>query len=221
MAGIREFSEKNRISLSLHPPFNMNLCSQFPWVRHHHIVNIKKYIQLAHELNAGHLTLHLGNFYRFAAWANPRQHALERLLKVLRKVLPTCEKHKVALALENMVPIPPEAGYTFLGDNIPDFQYIFSRVESEYLKFCLDIGHANTAEGAPEYVEKLSEKIISVHFHDNQGQYDQHLDVGKGTVPWKVLISAFEKIDFRGPYVSECFHSQPHEAIELIKNLGG
>jgi len=214
---IREFSEKNNISLSLHPPYNMNLCSQNPFVRRYYVKYIHRYIQLAHRLNAGYITLHLGNFYRYAVWANPRFHALDRLLKLLRKVLPACEKYGVRLALENMVPIPPEAGYAFLGDNVGDFEYIFSHLKSDYLRFCLDIGHANTGEGPLEYVERLGGKIVSVHFHDNLGQYDDHLDVGKGTVPWKTLLAALEKIGFRGPYVSECFNAKPHEAIELLK----
>jgi sugar phosphate isomerase/epimerase len=219
IAGIREFSDRNCISLSLHPPYNMNLCSQFPWVRHSYIIYLKRCVQLAHALNAGYLTLHLGNFYRFAVWANPRHHALERLIKVLQKLLPVCEEYGVSLALENMIPIPPEAGYVFLGDNVKDFEYIFSHLESRYLRFCLDVGHANTAEGPLEYVEKLGAKMLSLHFHDNMGEYDDHLDVGKGTVPWAALLGALAKMNFNGPFISECFNSSPYKAIELLKKV--
>jgi len=217
IAAIREFSDRNDISLSLHPPFAMNLCSWNPWVRRYHISYLEKCIRLADQLPARYITLHLGNFHRSAAWYNPRQQALERLVRVLAKLLPVCEINHVCLALENVVPIAPEAGFAFLGDNINDFLYIFSCFKSAYLKLCLDIGHAHTAEGTLAYVEKLGTKIIGAHFHDNQGSHDEHLEVGKGTVPWKALAAALEKIGFYGPFVSECFKSPPHEAIELLK----
>lgn len=217
IAAVRGFAERNGVSLSLHPPFNMNLCSRFFWVRRRHARYIKKCILLAHGLGARHITLHLGNFYRFAAWADPWEHAVRRLLNVLDRVVPTCEAHGVSLALENMIPIPAEAGYSFLGDSVKDFEYIFSFYESRRVKFCLDIGHANTAEGPLAYVEKLKDRIISVHFHDNEGQYDDHLDVGAGTVPWQPLMQALTETGFQGPYVSECFNSQPHEAIAKLE----
>lgn len=217
IAAIREFSHKNGISLSLHPPFNMNLCSWSPWVRRYYISYLEKCIRLAYELQAGYVTLHLGNFHRSAAWSSPRQQALERLVKVLAKLLPVSEANRVCLALENVVPIPPQVGFAFLGDNLDDFLFIFSCLESAYLKLCLDIGHAHTAEGPLAYVEKLGARIIGAHFHDNRGSHDEHLDVGKGTVPWEALVAALGKIDFYGPYVSECFRSQPHESIERLK----
>jgi len=214
---VRELSAVKGISLSLHPPFNINLCSSILPVRFYYKSYLKKCIRLAHRLGATHITLHLGNFHRSNNWADPRPLALERLCKVLGQILPGCETLGVVLALENVVPTRHEAGFSFLGDNINDFQYIFSRFESRYLKLCLDTGHANTNEGPLEYVEKLGDKIACVHVHDNGGRYDEHQDVGKGSVPWKALLAALEKINFHGPYISECFKSQPHAAIEQLK----
>jgi sugar phosphate isomerase/epimerase len=214
---IRKFCTDNNISLSLHPPYNKNLCSRIPMVRAAHVSYLKYCIKLADGLNARHLTLHLGNYYRFAVWSNPRDHALLRLYRVLRKLLPYCEKNNVNLALENMVPIPPEAGYSFLGDNVDDFLKIFSQIKSPYLGFCLDIGHANIAEGPLKYIQYLGHKILSVHFHDNRGLYDEHMDVGTGTVPWGSLLTSLHLEKFKGPYVSECFNSAPHEAISALK----
>lgn len=216
---VREWSRKHDVSISLHPPFNMNLCSRWAPVRRHHVKYVKQCLDLAQQLNVTHVTLHLGNFYRFAIWANPRIHALERLIKVLRKLIPAAEALGVKLALENMIPIPAEAGYMFLGDNIEDFQYIFKHLDSQALVFCLDIGHANVAEGPLEYVEKLGEKMVSVHFHDNKGDYDDHLDVGTGTVPWRELMEALKKFDFKGPFISECVYSEHHESIEALKKI--
>ena len=219
IASLRDWASKTGISLSLHPPFNLDLCTQSFIKRHYLKSYLVKCLHVAHGLKASHLTLHLGSFHRSALWSAPRQHALERLCKFLGKLLDTCESLGISLALENVVPLPPEAGFAFLGDNINDFQFIFERLESPYLKFCLDTGHANTNEGPLEYAAKLGEKIISVHFHDNHGKHDEHLDVGQGTVPWKELLSTLENRNFHGPYISECFKSQPHEAIKSLQNF--
>lgn len=216
IARLMKFAQGNNITLSLHPPFHMNLCSRVPMVRWRHARYIKKCIRFAHKIGAGHITLHLGNFYKYAIWANPWEHAIARLLKVLKNVLPACEKYGVNLALENMVPVPDEIGYRFLGDNVKDFQSIFTGLESDHLRFCLDIGHANIGEGPLAFIEGLGEKLISVHFHDNKGKYDDHLDVGTGTVDWPPLMKALEKNGFTGPFISECFKSAPHEAIARL-----
>jgi len=215
---IRDYCRSNNITLSMHPPFNMNLCSIIPVVRRTHTKYIKNCLELAQKLGARHLTLHLGNFYRFAPWANPRQSALSRLLKVLSNLLPTCRETGVSLALENMVPIPAEAGYAFLGDNIADFQYIFSRIQDKHIQFCLDTGHANNNEGPAAYVESLFEHLLSIHYHDNNGDIDEHLDVGMGTVPWSELLNLLDRKGYTGPYISECFKSPPHEAKERLES---
>lgn len=216
IALLHKFARENDITLSLHPPFHMNLCSRVPLVRNRHARYIKKCIRFAHAVGAGHLTLHMGNFYKYAIWAHPWENAIARLLKLLKNVLPYCEKYGIRLALENMVPVPAEIGYRFLGDNVTDFQRIFSGLESQYLQFCLDIGHAHIGGGPLPFIEKLGVKLTCVHFHDNKGEYDDHLDVGAGSVDWEEILKALENIHFTGPFISECFNSLPHDAIARL-----
>ena len=80
--------------------------------------------------------------------------------------------------------------YSIWENNLKDFEFLFSELESPYLNLCLDIGHANTSEGPLAYIQKFGKKIISIHFHDNNGKNDDHLDVGEGTVPWKKVAEA-------------------------------
>ncbi len=215
--GILELCEAYGIQVSLHPPYNLNLCAGFLVMRRMMVSYLKKYIRLAHRLKATHVTLHIGYYNRTAMWQDPRHHALDRLLKSLRHVLPLCETYGVSLALENVIPIPMEAGFSFLGDNLEDFEYIFSRFDSPYVKFCLDVGHANTTEGPLEYLDHFGDRLVNVHYHDNLGKRDEHLDVGHGNVPWEALGKRFRQMEFTGPFVSECFKSQPHEAKEKLE----
>jgi len=131
-------------------------------------------------------------------------------------VLKDCEDLKVKLALENVNPMPKDSEFFYLGDNLKDFEFLFSKLESPYMNLCLDIGHANTSEGPLAYLQKFGNKIINVHFHDNKGKYDDHLDVGEGTVPWEKVADAFKEIRFYGPFISECFKLKPHEAKDAL-----
>ena len=79
---------------------------------------------------------------------------------------------------------------------------------------CLDIGHANTNEGALAYIERFGPKMVNLHFHDNTGVHDEHLDVGEGTVPWEEIAHALKTLAYEGPFISECFQMEPHIAAE-------
>lgn len=213
---LRSFS-KYSLKLSLHLPFTVNISDIIGKIRKDNIAYLKECICLASKLKATHITAHIGNFYWFPVEKYMRKKALTRFLKYLEEVIKCCEEYNVKIALENVVPIPHGSDYYLLGDNIEDFNYIFEKVDSKYLMFCLDTGHANMSEGVISYINNFQNKIISVHFHDNNGDNDQHLPVGEGTVPWQQLAQGLNNIKYRGPLISECRNINPHEAADKFQ----
>ncbi|KAA3610291.1 MAG: sugar phosphate isomerase/epimerase [Calditrichaeota bacterium] len=215
---LKNLSDEHNIQLSFHIPYYTNISDILIHLRRSSIKYLSKSIQLASELKSTHVTLHLGNFYWFPVEKWERRKALLRFIKSLVKILKLCEEKGVVIALENVVPIPSGSEYYLLGDNIDDFEYIFSNVESEYLKFCLDTGHANMAEGVIEYINNFHEKLSCIHYHDNNGFNDEHLAIGEGKVPWQELASKLEDINFTGPIISECRGIKAHESALLFEN---
>lgn len=211
-----KLSEKFGITLSLHTPYTINPSDKIPMIRDANIAYLKKCVTAAHELHATHVTTHIGYCNGLPSWTWMRQEALERLAANLMRVLQNCQKLDAKLALENVNPMPKDSEFFYLGDNIEDLKFLFQKIESPYLNICLDIGHANTNEGPLAYIQEFGKKIINVHFHDNNGEYDDHIDVGKGTVPWKEVAEALKKIEFFGPFLSECSDLRPHEAKEAL-----
>ncbi|MDH7556832.1 MAG: sugar phosphate isomerase/epimerase family protein [Candidatus Methanosuratincola sp.] len=65
----------------------------------------------------------------------------------------------------------------------------FLRASEEGLDFgvALDVGHANTRGMLGEFLELLRGRIRHLHLHDNKGDRDAHLPVGRGTVDWQLL----------------------------------
>ena len=206
---LRKLSERFGITLSLHTPFTVNPAEKIPTIRDANIAYLKRCVLVAHELDATHVTTHVG----YCLGVKPsKQKALTRLATNLKHVLQDCRKLDVKLAIENVNLMPEGSEFFYLGDRIEECDYLFSKLDSPYLNLCLDIGHANTNEGPLAYIQEFGKKIVNVHFHDNNGKTDDHLDVGEGTVPWKKVVESLKRINFCGPFVSECFNSKPHEA---------
>lgn len=216
ISNLKKLSKKFGVTLSLHTPYTINPSDKISMIRDANIAYLKRCVLVANKLDATHITTHIGNCNGLPSWTWMREEALKRLVTNFKEVLKDCKKFKVKLALENVNPLPKDSEFFYLGDNLKDFEFLFSKLKSPFLNLCLDVGHANTNEGLLAYIQKFGKKIINVHFHDNNGKYDEHLDVGEGNVPWKKVADAFKKIKFFGPFISETFKAKPHESRNAL-----
>ncbi|MCW4005954.1 MAG: sugar phosphate isomerase/epimerase [Candidatus Bathyarchaeota archaeon] len=212
ITNLKKLSKEYAVTVSLHTPFSINPADRISMLRRANVAYLKRCVQVASDLAATHLTTHIGHCNGLPEWNWLRRQGLEQLVLSLKETLSLCKEHDVVLALENVNPMPKDSEFFYLGDNINDFEFLFSQLPSRYLKMCLDTGHAHTAEGVTTYIEKFKDKIVNVHFHDNNGKNDQHLNVGDGTIPWQQVAQAFKNAGFTGPYISECFKTTPHQA---------
>jgi sugar phosphate isomerase/epimerase len=216
---IRIFCEEKKIDLSLHVPYTLNLADRISYQRKSNIAYFKKSLAVGAQLRARHVTCHVGQFSGFVSWPWLRRQMLDRVVASLSEIVVCCEEWGIPLALENAVSLVQGAEQHFLGDSVADFLYIYNQLPSPWLRFCLDIGHANTNDGAVAFMEALAEKLVCVHFHDNQGRFDDHQDIGHGTVPWAEVAKGLHQLRYRGPFISECFRSAPHSAAALFRDL--
>ncbi|MCD4653491.1 sugar phosphate isomerase/epimerase [bacterium] len=207
------------INLSFHLPLSVNIAgilSIFQRSDYKYVTNI---IDLASSLNAAHITMHAGHFSWFPNERWMRHKAMFRFIRVLENFVTLCQHSKVVIALENSVPATRGLDYCLLGDHPEDFEYVFSRCNSEHIKFCLDIGHANMDNSILDYIKHFGSKLASVHFHDNNGKRDEHLAPGLGIVDWKTITQKLDEVHFSGPYISECKNIKPHESVNLLMDL--
>jgi len=54
---------------------------------------------------------------------------------------------------------------------------------------CFDVGHAHLAPGIRHAFETLKGLIRTTHVHDNNGERDEHLWLGMGTIDWKETVA--------------------------------
>ncbi len=216
---LKKLTFDNHISLSLHIPYTLNLIKKNYFSRNKIMNQINHTFDLAADLNATHITSHIGSFSKHVVWSDPREEHLKRSIEKIHKIAETADMHHIQFAVENLIPLPDHSAYHFIGDNINDFTEIFKAVDSEFVGLCLDLGHANLNEGGGKYIKKFSDRIICVHYHDNDGEIDQHLEIGEGNIKWGKTVNGLDKSGFSGPYISECFKSLPHQTREKFLDL--
>lgn len=68
------------------------------------------------------------------------------------------------------------------------------------LGICLDTGHMNIVGGNQmSFIKKAGNYLKALHIADNDGSGDQHLmPFGRGTVPWKDVMSGLKQIHYEG-----------------------
>lgn len=164
---------------AFHGPFGDLNCGSFdPLIREVSRQRMSEGYQVARKLEATHIVYHHGYIPR----TSPSKHWVPRFVQFWKSFLED-KPENVYFHLENMLELSPEIMIETL-DTIHD-----QRVSA-----CLDIGHAhcNSTTGLIHWIERLGHRIAYVHMHDNDGTADQHLEIGKGNIPFVEVCSALE-----------------------------
>ena len=119
-------------------------------------------------------------------------------------------------------------GVTVCLENMPFFEFPLSKTEdiikllddinSPYLKFCFDTGHAyRVGEVLSDSVKLAGEKHLRIlHVHDNFGIEDDHLPPYSGNIDWADFIEALYDIGYDGILNLE---TSPFSKNEITKDF--
>lgn len=113
-------------------------------------------------------------------------------LERFKSILAVAEACQVNIALENL-------------RKLDYLDFLYENIDSNYLKFCFDSGHANAfTKNIDNFPwEKYQDKLICVHLHDNDGLDDLHDLPFEGNINWKKLMKKFKQINYQGPLTTE------------------
>lgn len=209
----KAFSERG-ISLSVHAPFaDINIASTSPTIRHAVMKRLKKSMELSAQLNPECWVFHPG--IRSAVSDALRNLDWEINLKSTHELLKEAEKYGLKIAIEN-VPDP----FPFLLKRVGEFESFYEALGADGLKLGItfDVGHANINGEINEFMERFRSKIVHIHVHDNNGDFDAHLGVGFGSINWVEAISAIKKMNYKGVLVIES-KNNVEESIQALKKL--
>jgi sugar phosphate isomerase/epimerase len=110
------------------------------------------------------------------------------------------------LMLENVYEKGPE-----------EIRVLFERLENEPVGFCLDTGHcfAFGAVGLESWIRELGVYLGQVHLHDNGGNEDEHLGLGRGRIDFTALFAFLESRKAPFPIIT----LEPHKEADLWHSL--
>ena len=177
-----EVFQSYEIDVFIHSPtIDLNPASLNPGIRDETLNQLKETIDLAVEIGANAITTHPGLIHRYEDRVKDigRQYSIETLTK--------------ANEYGN------ERGIIFSVENMPNrYAYFCNNAEEHTLitRECgchatIDLGHANTNGDIKPFLDMKN--ICYYHLSDNNGDKDQHLILGGGTLDLE-LLNGIDKV---------------------------
>ncbi len=208
---VKELLETSNIKLSIHGPYSdVNLGAFDLGTRKYAIGVFMDIINICAKLGIGPLTVHPGVIGPIQHWNRPR--ALKYTYESLETLAVEAAENSMLIALENM----PDMRFT----TCQTAEEIKQMMNGLNIGMCFDIGHAHTTNQMSEMM-MLKDKFINVHVHDNMGDKDAHLPLGKGTIDFSVLRKL---TNYKGNFIIEAKRPDMEEALAsklfLEKMLG-
>jgi len=133
---------------------------------------VQNRITMAARLGAEVVIIHVPS----SAGEEVRQAMLGPVRQSLEAVLPFAKRHGVRVAIENME-----------SDDFWMLTTLLNEYDADVLGLCYDSGHGNIDGRGLDNLEKVKDRLIALHLHDNDGTDDQHKIPFTGTVDWERL----------------------------------
>jgi hexulose-6-phosphate isomerase len=173
--------------------------------------------QAAHDLGTENLLVVPGAVH--IPWRTdhepvPNDVCDKRAREAIAKLLPTAEKLKVHLNIENIF----FNGYLMTPGEMLDFVDSF---QSEFVKVHFDTGNIMMFQFPEHWIRILGSRIKNVHLKEfTKKGTDTSLETFRplldGTTNWPAVLDAFDKTGYRGYLTFEYFHPYQHFPEALI-----
>jgi sugar phosphate isomerase/epimerase len=152
---------------------DVNIASIYPALREASMNLHRRAIEASAAAGASLYVIHPG----FTAWSFYRPDALQALDLSLQELAPLQEELGIRLGIENM----PKSDWLFFHE---------PGLDLHGMGLVLDVGHAQTCSTLEAFLGHP--ELTHVHLHDNSGQNDEHLPLGKGCIDFRPVLKAIE-----------------------------
>ena len=139
---------------------------------------VQNRIEMTARLGGDAIVMHINSI---PGWA-PLRRSLDELGGFARS-------HGVRIALEN-------GSFAALAPWLAEY-------DAGYLGLCYDSGHGNLIPDGLAQLDRLKDRLICVHLHDNDGTSDQHNLMFTGTVDWAALARIMARSAYTKPVSTE------------------
>lgn len=211
---LKDAASTSKTFFTVHAPFaGINLASPEP-LQSVLLDFMDRPLERAHALEAKVFVIHPGLLSPFTI--HFPEIAWESFITSIKHLTKFSEKlGSPKIAVENMAP-----PYPFLISKCQDIERLFQELGNFDVSLCLDIGHAQKSGGVKPFLKDVGEYIRHVHAHDNIGDRDAHLQIGRGVVDWEFVIHLLEKLKFEGYMVIENNNlGDSYNSVYYLKSL--
>lgn len=206
-----ELKSSYGLQYALHAPFaDVNPAANDPHIREAVLRRLEASVRWASALGAEAFVFHPGNSTAVERFSPGSAWKLN--LESMHRILRYASDYGVRAMVEN-VPEP----FPWLLKSVDDFERFFDELDAD-AELVLDVAHANLRGEISEFIEHFGERIGHVHVSDNDGDADEHLQIGGGSINWGEVVSALKKPPFDGWVVIESYYGVT-ESLRLLERL--
>jgi len=189
---LNELKSTSNIQYTVHAPFaDANIASFNPAIRRLVLKQLENSLRYANLLEGKLWIFHPG-MHTGLTPLHPGAD-LQISLQSIRYLLKKAGDLGIKIAIENMPGKSP-----CLSQQVAEFEQFYRELGNEPIGIALDVGHANTVGQVDLFLDSFMKKIVHVHVSDNDGSFDHHLPIGKGTINWKKIVATLTKNRFNG-----------------------
>lgn len=193
------------VRLIVHASFaSINICFINEHTRAESISQLKREIELAHDLESDVITIHPGTPCGHFRWY-PKEYFWDMLKRSYKELLQFAEPLGVRICTENI-------DRRFVGLD-EDVARIIDDMDSDHFGLTFDFGHYNLIYNdlAPAQrtarmraaLERFRDRIWVLHIHDNRGQRDDHDALGTGEIDYDVLMPEVQRLGMQAYWSME------------------
>ncbi|AIJ05247.1 Xylose isomerase domain protein TIM barrel [Methanocaldococcus bathoardescens] len=159
---------------TLHCPLSdINLSSFREKVRKTSVEVVEDILKVADEVDASLIVLHPG----YCIFEEDYPKALNALKKSIVELNELQNEYSIKITIENM----PSYSMFMFREPIDEIIEILGDVGITF-----DIGHSFLNNNIDAFLnDKIVDKISHIHIHDNNGEFDEHLCIGKGKIKFE------------------------------------
>jgi L-ribulose-5-phosphate 3-epimerase len=149
-----------------------------------------------------------GDNAKYQKYIEVHNHAFDASREGIRKLIPTAEKTKVIIAVEN--------AWSNLCVKPDIFKNFVDSFDSPWVKVNFDIGnHVKYLTPPQDWIRTLGKLVIKCHVKDFKLKPDKHggefCNIRDGSVDWPAVRQALDDIDYRGWMTIESGDLSPQE----------
>jgi len=198
-----QFHNRN-CSITLHGPFmDLSPGSPDPKVRELTKFRFKQLIDAASVFKPKTVVCHAG--YDHVRYDFCKKQWLEHTIATWQWLGQELFDRGTRLMLENVYEKNPS-----------ELLQVLEQLDPAHIGYCLDVGHLTSFGNysLTKWLDATEKYIGQFHLHDNHGDHDSHLGMGKGSINFDTLYKSIQQMENK-PVIT----IEPHEQEDFIASL--